>query len=129
MVMEWYFPQRKEGSTAYNGSNSCSKRTVKIIYKKVVIHRGRSTHCPNATEDDITMKSRCVSTEFPSEHNYNGTCLQRTHLYPSVPTWQVSPHRRDRHAGVEGSELHCRNVPRHLLLFKTCIGCTIRISL
>ena len=26
-------------------------------------------------------------------------------IQASVPTWQVSPHRRDRHAGVEGSVL------------------------
>ena len=39
---------------------------------------------------------------------YSSTCLERTFLYPSksVPTRQVSPHRRDRRVGVEGSVLH-----------------------
>ena len=39
---------------------------------------------------------------------HSSTCLQRTLLYPSksVPTWQMSRHRRDRHVGVEGSVLH-----------------------
>ena len=44
----------------------------------------------------------------------------------------MSPHRRDRHAGVKGSVLHGRNVAGcYLLIIKTNTGCIvfIRISL
>ena len=39
------------------------------------------------------------------------------------------PQWRNRHAGVEGSVLHGRNVSRHLLIIKTCTCCIIRMSL
>ena len=53
------------------------------------------------------LKTIIFNQVFSEFYVYSSTCLQRTLLYPSksVPTWQVSPHRRDRHVGMEGSVL------------------------
>ena len=54
------------------------------------------------------MKCKKLSNPADLILHYSSTCLERTLLYPSksVPSRQVSPHRRDRHVGLEGSVLH-----------------------